>query len=771
MIVVLAEKPSVGKELARLLGARNRHEGYFEGNNYCVTWSYGHLVELEEPERYNPVLKKWSLDPLPIIPEPFQLKVSSGKGIKEQFNVIKKLFKAADSIVCATDAGREGELIFRYIFQLCGCAKKPVSRLWISSLTDAAILNGFACLKPLSDYDNLAAAARSRSEADWIVGLNATRGYTVLHSHGRGVLSVGRVQTPVLAMIVNRDLEIANFKPEDYWELWTHYRKVKFKHVIDRFKARVEAENLVERIGAAPFHVVAIENTSTSTPPPQLFDLTELQRVMNRLHGFSASQTLKIAQELYEKKLISYPRTDSRYLSDDLYPQCREILSKLNASYTEKILPLNLENLPKSKRFFNSAKVTDHHAIIPTGQNSSLHREEKFVYDAIATRFMAIFYPDCKKAHTTVHGEAGGEKFRAKGTRILEPGWFILYQSEKAEQAEDEQLLPAFEKGEHGPHELHIKSCQTKPPNHFNDATLLTAMETAGKAIDNDELKEAMKERGLGTPATRAGIIETLLKRDYIRKDKKTLLATEKGIEVIRLLEKQPTLVSAEMTADWEYRLKQIEKGLFKVDDFMSGVHTFTKEIIGKLRGETTGNISYLGACPLCAQPIMKGNTGYGCSAWKTGCPFRFTVNQFGTQLDDGDVQTLFARGRLTYPRKLVDAAGGDVRGYITLDRQSGCLGMMTCEEKISDESIGACPQCRGCVVEKFKTYSCMDCSFVIWKTIAGKQLTATTVKALIASGKSPLIKGFRSKAGKSFSANLVLKDGKVTFDFGGSRY
>lgn len=767
MIVVIAEKPSVGRELARLLGARNRHEGYFEGNNYCVTWSFGHLVELEEPEKYNPSLKKWSLDPLPIIPDQFQLKVSSGKGVKEQFNVIKKLFKAAYSIVCATDAGREGELIFRYIFQLCGCAKKPVSRLWISSLTDAAILEGFARLKPLSDYDNLAAAARSRSEADWIVGLNATRGYTVLHSNGRGVLSVGRVQTPVLAMIVNRDLEIANFKPEDYWELWTLYRAVKFKHATDRFKGRVEAESLAEKIGKAPFHVVAIEDTSSSTPPPQLFDLTELQRIMNRLHGLSASQTLKIAQDLYEKKLISYPRTDSRYLSDDLYPQCREILCKLNASYAEKILPLHLEKLSKSKRFFNSAKVTDHHAIIPTGQNTpQLDREEKFVYDAIATRFIAIFYPDCKKAHTTVHGEAGGEKFRAKGTRILEPGWFILYQSEKADRAEDEQLLPAFEKGEQGPHELQIKSCQTKPPNHFNDATLLTAMETAGKSIDNEELKEAMKERGLGTPATRAGIIETLLKREYIRKDKKTLLATEKGIDLIMLLEKQPTLVSAEMTADWEYRLKQIEKGLFKVDDFMSGVRAFTKEIIGKL---TTGDSAYLGSCPLCAQPIMKGNTGYGCSAWKTGCPFRFTASQFGTQLDDGDVQTLFARGRLAYPRKLIDAAGRDVRGYITLDRQSGRLGVLTCEEKVSDEAIGACPQCRGCVVEKFKTYSCVDCNFVIWKTIAGKQLTATAVKALITSGKSPLIKGFRSKAGKSFSASLVLKDGKVTFDFSGS--
>lgn len=772
MIVILAEKPSVARDLARVLGATKRHEGYIEGNGYAVTWAYGHLVELEEPESYNPALKSWNMTSLPILPDPFQLKVSSAKGVKQQFNVIKKLFKAADSLVCATDAGREGELIFRYILEMCNCRKKPAKRLWISSLTDSAIHEGFRSLKPLSDFDNLAAAAICRSQADWIVGLNATRAYTVLHSHGRGVLSVGRVQTPVLALIVNRDQEIRNFKPEDYWELWTAYRSVKFKHVQDRFKTKDAAQRLFDKVRPAPFKVVRIEDKTSSQPPPQLFDLTELQRTMNRLHGFTAMHTLEFAQALYERKFISYPRTDSRYLSDDIYKQCTPILKNLKSHYPEQIALINPDKLPKSKRFFDSGKVTDHHAIIPTGQNpSGLSASENIVYNAIATRFIAIFYPNCEKAHTIVHGEAAGETFKAKGTRILTPGWFALYQSEKQEKKEEdeEQLLPAFVQGEQGEHQPEVKTCRTKPPSHYTEATLLSAMETAGKKVDDEALREAMKERGLGTPATRAGIIETLLKREYIKKEKKQLHATEKGIELLRLLRSQAALTSAEMTAEWEHRLKQIEKGAYQASDFMQHIRDFTTQIIHSLKNPGEGQLSDLGVCPLCRAPVIQGKQGFGCSGWKSGCPFRFHAQQFGTLLEAKDVQSLLHRGRLTYPRKLTDAAGNEVQGYITLDLNTGQVGILTREAKVDEDAIGTCSQCKGAVIEKFKTYSCVDCEFVIWKIIAKRNISKTLAQVLLSRGKSQVLKGFRSKAGKVFSAALVLKEGKVGFDFSSS--
>ena len=761
MIVVLAEKPSVARDLAKVLRATRRGEGYLEGNGYAITWAFGHLVELVEPEAYDPSFKSWSLDSLPILPDPFRLQVSKRKGVKQQFNCIKKLFKSADSIVCATDAGREGELIFRYILQMCQCEKKPAKRLWISSLTDGAIRDGFSKLKPLSDYDNLAAAAKCRSQADWIVGLNATRGYTVQHSHGRGVLSVGRVQTPVLALIAQRDQEIRNFKPEDYWELWTLYREVKFKHKTDRFKVKNEAETLLEKVREAPLRILNIEEKSSSHAPPQLFDLTELQRTMNRLHGFSASQTLSIAQELYEKKVVSYPRTDSRYLTEDLYPQCGRTLQQLQGRYSKQIEPLDLNHLSKSRRFFNNAKVNDHHAIIPTGQNpSSLGREDGLVYHAIVTRFIAIFYPNCEKAHTLVRAEAARESFKAKGTRIVKAGWFALYQSEKREKKEEDQVLPSFQVGEEGPHTPEVKNCRTKPPKHYTEATLLGMMETAGKIVEDEALKEAMKEKGLGTPATRASIIETLVKREYIRKEKKTLLVSPKGEEMIRFLQQQATLTSPELTAEWEHQLRLMEKGKQSADTFMEQVRNFTAEIIKTLKGK-----SDLGLCPLCSSPIMKGNSGFGCSAWKTGCLFRFHREQFGTVLKEQDVQSLMYRGRLTYPRKLVSSTGEEISGYVTIDKL-GTLGVISREAKIDAEALGRCPQCTGSVIEKHMCYSCQDCEFVIWKKIASRSISKKLAQVLMSKGKTQVVKGFRSKKGKTFAAALTLKEGKTTFDF-----
>jgi DNA topoisomerase-3 len=766
MIVVLAEKPSVARDIAQVLGARSRRDGYLEGNGYIVTWAFGHLVQLAEPDDYDSRYKRWSVEDLPIVPDSFKLKISSGNGVKKQFQIIKQHFKSADSIICATDAGREGELIFRYIQQMCQCQRKPCQRLWISSLTDTAIREGLNNLRPLKDFDRLAAAARCRSQADWIVGLNATRGYTVKHSHGRGVLSIGRVQTPVLSMIVQRDETIQNFNPEDYWELWTVYRDVRFKHKADRFKKEADAQSLLDKVESSPFCIQQIDEKKASLPPPQLFDLTELQRTMNRLHGFPAKRSLEIAQSLYERKAISYPRTDSRYLSDDIYPECSKILKQLSSIRPEEIAQVNLSSLPKSKRFFNSGKVTDHTAIIPTGQRCSLEgREEQIVYHAIVTRFIAIFYPNCEKLHTTVFGDAASENFKAKGTRIVKAGWFALYQSEKREKKDEEQVLPQFQSGEQGPHVPEVKKCQTKPPKHYTEGTLLSAMETAGKTVDDEALREALKDKGLGTPATRASIIETLVKREYISKAKKTLLATDKGRELIKLLKDDKTLGSAEMTAEWESQLKQIEKGEIEATQFMEQIQRFTKASIDTLVKGAEVSSSNLGSCPLCQSPVIQGKTGYGCSAWKSGCSFRFHAEQFGTTLKCEDVHTLLHRGKTTYPRTLNDPFGSTVKGYICMDKE-GALSILTQAAKQHANSLGACPLCSSAVIENSKAYSCCACSFVIWKTIASKKISAATAQVLMSKRQTRTLKGFRSKAGKPFEASLILKDGKVSFNF-----
>ncbi|MCM8533056.1 MAG: DNA topoisomerase 3, partial [Lentisphaeraceae bacterium] len=579
MKVILAEKPSVARDIARVLGARTKKDGYIEGSGYQVTWAFGHLVELQAPDAYDPALKNWTMAPLPFIPDTFKLKLSSMKGVSKQFKTIKTLFSKSSEIICATDAGREGELIFRYIAQLCSVKRKPAKRLWISSLTDSAIRQGFSRLEPLQNYNDLADAARCRSEADWIIGLNATRAYTVKHSHGRGVLSVGRVQTPVLAMIVNRDQEIRNFKAEDYWELWTSYREVKFKHTQERFIKTDEANQILQKISNHELVVSDIIEKKTSQMAPKLFDLTDLQRTMNRKASFPATKTLAIAQKLYESKYISYPRTDSRYLSDDIYPTCGPILDKLKTIKPNEVSFLNTKQLPKHRNYFNSSKVSDHHAIIPTGLiGSSLDRDEQRVFDEISTRFIAIFYPACEKAHTTVTATCQAEDFKAKGTVILKEGWLSLYGG--GQKDKDEQILPQFVVGESGPHTPEIKQCQTKPPHHFNESSLLSAMETAGKQIDDEELKDAMKERGLGTAATRASIIETLVKRDFITKNKRLLLATPKGEDLIRLLGSQQTLTSPELTGDWEHKLKLMEKGQVKADDFMREVRDFAHLIL-----------------------------------------------------------------------------------------------------------------------------------------------------------------------------------------------
>ncbi len=772
MKVVLAEKPSVARDLARVLGARNRKKGYLEGSGYQVTWAFGHLVELAPPEAYDAALKRWALVPLPFIPERFKLQVAAAKGVKEQFNIIKHLLKPADEIICATDAGREGELIFRYIVQLCRMTGKPTKRLWISSLTDSAIQKGFADLKPAGDFDPLAAAARCRSEADWIIGLNTTRAYTVKHSHGRGVLSVGRVQTPVLAMIVRRDQEIRNFQPEDYWELWTRYREAGFKHLAGRFNTESDCRKIYQRVVDRPLTITDVKEKKSRQMPPKLFDLTELQRVLNRKAGFSATQTLAVAQDLYEAKLITYPRTDSRYLTDDLLPQCRQILSRLKQIKPQEIAPLDLDRLRKHRNYFNNAKVADHHAIIPTGQlPSGLKATHQKVFDEIATRLIAIFYPPCEKAHTTVTATAANERFSAKGTRILVNGWLALYggDSGKKHSDEEEQVLPSFTVGESGPHTPQVKKCATKPPKRFTEASLLSAMEAAGKVVEDEALQEAMKEKGLGTPATRAGIIEILIKREYIQKQKRLLSATAKGEDLIRLLSPQKTLTSPELTGEWEFKLKQIEQGNLPAVHFMAEVARYAEQIITTLNDAKANAQLGLGPCPLCGRPVIAGKTGFGCSAWRSGCPFRFTALQFGTKLASKDIPALLTAGRLSRPRKLTSPDGSDISGYITLDR-SGRIDFLSREEKIRKDALGRCPLCGGNVMEKSMGFACDGCDFIIWKKIAGRKTSPALAKQLLTKRRSRELKGFRSKAGKRFSAALILKEGKVVFEFKGNK-
>jgi len=650
MKVVITEKPSVARDIAGVLKIAEKKNGYIEGRGCAITWAFGHLVTLLDPGEYDPALKKWRLDSLPFIPDTFQLKLIENRGVAEQFETIRKLCTEAEEIVCATDAGREGELIFRYILALAGCEDKPIRRLWLSSLTPDAIQEAFKDLKDGHAYDNLYAAARCRSESDWIVGLNATRYYTVRHgrlgsSDERVLWSIGRVQTPVLAMIVQRDDEILQFRPKPFWELTTNYRDAVFKYTGDRFEQPEKAQALLEKITGQPFTVTAVTGKQKKEQPPQLFDLTTLQREINKSHGLSAADTLAATQNLYESKLVTYPRTDSRYLSADMKPRIPKIFAQLKAIRAEQIEPLNLSRLAFTNRIVDDKKVTDHHAIIPTGiVPRSLGTHEQIVYDAVTTQFIAAFYPVCIKKITTVDGVSNEVTFQAKGTQIIEPGWTALFPKKAKKQnsddeEEDDQSLPDFKKGESGPHEPNLREGKTKPPKHFNENSLLGAMEAAGKWVDDDTLREALKERGIGTPATRAAIIETLLRRNYIRREKKQILATDMGRCLIALVQ-DPLLKSPEMTGEWEEQLKRIERGETESGVFMNGIVEYTRGLINSSSSAQI-DTERLGVCPLCGKEIIKGKTAYGCSGWKEGCSFVLETAYKGLSLTLNQVQVL----------------------------------------------------------------------------------------------------------------------------------
>lgn len=686
MIVCIAEKPSVARDIARLLGANESHEGYIEGNGYQVTWTFGHLCELKYPEDYTPDWKRWSLGALPMIPPRFGIRLKQDRGIERQFSIIQGLMQKAEGIVNCGDAGQEGELIQRWVMQKAG-AKCPVQRLWISSLTEEAIREGFAHLKPQADYKPLYEAGLCRAIGDWLLGMNATRLYTLKYGQqGKGAapLSIGRVQTPTLALIVHRQHEIDHFRPEPYWVLTTVYRDTTFTAMGQNTRAGAEEEEkgeeekaataqndrrnafateqeglaALERIREAPFTVTSVERKNGTEAPPRLFDLTSLQVECNRKFGYSAEQTLQFIQSLYEKKVTTYPRVDTTYLSDDIYPKCKNILNGISGQYGPMLQPLRGAQLRKSKKVFDSAKVTDHHAIIPTGvPATTLTDTERNVYDLVARRFIAVFYPDCRFATTTVLGRAADVTFKVSGKQILEPGWRTVLQpggGQKAEEAE-ERTLPAFTEGESGPHEPGLARKTTQPPKPYTEATLLRAMETAGKTVEDEELRDAMKENGIGRPSTRAAIIETLFRRGYVRRQRKALVPTATGTELIGLI-KEELLKSAELTGRWEKKLREIEKRTYApaqfIEELKSMVTDLVRQVLSdnesrrvtaqtdpkatlppKLRAATeepaaqpgrTKRIRAGSVCPECGQgKVIKGKTAYGCSRWKEGCAWR----------------------------------------------------------------------------------------------------------------------------------------------------
>ncbi len=658
MKVIITEKPSVARDIAAVLNITNKKRGYIEGRGCMVTWAFGHLVTLQEPGEYDPALKRWSLDTLPFVPDKFKLSLIKNQGVAEQFQVIKTLCEHAAEIVCATDAGREGELIFRYILALCQCEDKPIRRLWLNSLTADAIQTAFQNLKDGHDYDALYAAARCRSESDWIVGLNATRYYTVRHGQiggtgDRVLWSIGRVQTPVLAMIIERDDTILQFQAQPFWELATRYREVIFKYSGQRFEQPDQAQALLAKMGTQPFIITAISAKESKEQPPQLFDLTTLQREINKQHGLSAADTLTATQSLYEAKLVTYPRTDSRYLSRDLKPRIPKILEQLKAIRADQIVALNLAKLPFTTRIIDDKKVTDHHAIIPTGvKPRHMGANEQLVYNAITSQFIAAFYPVCLKNITTVDGVSAQVKFQAKGTQIVEPGWTILFPKKKTSQdITDDQALPVFAKDESGPHEPFLREGKTKPPAHFTENSLLGAMEAAGKLVEDDILREALKERGIGTPATRAAIIETLLRRNYIRREKKQLLGTDMGRCLIALI-RDPLLKSPEMTGDWEEKLKQIERGQLDADTFMAGISSYIRTLI---QSGSAGRLDSArwGSCPRCGKEVIKGKRAYGCSGWQDGCSFVLERECQGLILTDRQIQILLQMHILPHPLRI----------------------------------------------------------------------------------------------------------------------
>ncbi len=800
MKVCIAEKPSVAKEIAYVIGAKTRRDGYFEGNGYQVTWTFGHFCTLLPPEDYKPQWKRWDIETLPMLPERFETKVMSNSGVKKQFKIIKGLFKKASLVINCGDAGTEGELIQRWVIKEAGYIG-PTLRLWISSLTSAAISKGFQDLKPASDFDNLFYAASSRAIGDWLLGMNATRLYTLRYGGYKQVLSVGRVQTPTLAMLVRRHHEIENFVPQAYWELHTLYREVNFKNVTGKFDNPKQGEDLLQQITGKDLVVTKVEKKDGREYAPKLYDLTSIQVHCNNKYGFSADRTLKVVQKLYEMKVVSYPRVDTTYLPEDVYPKVPSILKGMTnySQFTNQILKGKIK---KSKKVFDDKKVTDHHAIIPTGVQQNLSGEQQQVYDMIVRRFLAVFLPDCKVAKTTVKAEVETVEFVAKGKEIIDEGWRILYpkKSKSANKSsegkdneddkDDDKVLPSFKVGEQGPHQPLLLEKMTKAPPYYTEASLLRAMETAGKQVDDDELRELMKANGIGRPSTRANIIETLFRRKYTYRRKKQVLPTEMGIQLIDTI-KNKLLTSAELTGQWEKRLKEIERGTYSPKPFIEDMKKMVNDLVAEVKLEkdvkrfVSTNNSYSKStwkkkasakgkkitprkstrtsttknsvvktsmqCPKCTKgTIIKGNSRYGCTQYNSGCDFGVPFVFMGKKISDNQIKRLVEKGA-TVKLKGFLTINGKVDGQIVIGNnkqptfnQSDNKATNTNSPNSTTSDRPTCPKCKKGKLIKGKTaYGCSlwnsgcDLRYPfagIVKKAAGRKLTKALVLEIISN-------------------------------------
>jgi DNA topoisomerase-3 len=750
MKVCIAEKPSVAKEIAQVIGANVRKEGYFEGNGYQVTWTFGHFCTLLPPEDYNVQWKKWNLNTLPMLPERFETKVMNNGGVRKQFKIIKALFNKATLVINCGDAGQEGELIQRWVIKQANYTGE-VQRLWISSLTTEAIRIGFKNLKPAEEFDNLYYAGSSRAIGDWLLGMNATRLYTLKYGGYKQVLSVGRVQTPTLAMLVNRHYEIENFIAKPYWELQTKYRETIFNNTSGRFFTKEDGEKLLNQVKGKDLVITDIEKKDGKEYAPKLFDLTSIQVYCNNKFGFTAEGTLKTVQRLYEMKVVSYPRVDTTFLPNDMYPKIPNILKGLTnySRYTQKLLA---EKIQKSTKVFNDKKVTDHHAIIPTGEQKSLGGDEQKVYDIIARRFIAVFYPDCKVAKTQVKAEVDDVKFVATGKEIIEEGWRVVFSKENKDNEEEnkndseENILPSFEKGEQGPHEPSFLEKATKPPSFYTEASLLRAMETAGKQVDDEELRDLMKANGIGRPSTRANIIETLFKRKYTQRRKKQVIPTEMGIQLIDTIQNQ-LLKSAELTGQWEKQLKEIEEGEFGASSFIYNMKKMVNELVHEVKMES-GKVRLSSPsvskpkkaapkeirkssdgtkCPKCSNgKIIKGKSSYGCNQWKSGCDFRLPFQFMEKKLTDKQVQTLVEKGKTPKIKGFIHN-GEKVDGILKLNTSFQIEFEGKTKEKTDSKSpMPLCPKCgKGTIVKGKTAYGCSE-----WKAGCDFRFSFDDIKA-----------------------------------------
>lgn len=743
MKVCIAEKPSVAKEIAHVIGAGTRRDGYYEGNGYQVTWTFGHFCTLLPPEDYKPHWKRWDLNTLPMLPDRFETKIMDDGGVKKQFKVIEQLMKNAESVINCGDAGQEGELIQRWVIKQAAYTGK-VQRLWISSLTSEAIKAGFDNLKDGKEFDNLYYAGSSRAIGDWLLGMNATRLYTLKYGGFKQVLSIGRVQTPTLAMLVNRYHEIANFKPQPYWELQTEYRETKFSNTTGKFFTKEDGEKLLNQINGKDLVITGVEKKNGNEFAPKLFDLTSLQVHCNNKFGFTAEATLKLVQTLYEMKVVSYPRVDTTFLPNDMYPKIPGILKGLR-DYSSFTQPLLNDKIKKSSKVFNDNKVTDHHAIIPTGEQKALTPDQLKVYDSIVRRFIAVFYPECKVAKTQVNAEVDGVKFVTKGKEILEEGWRVLFPKERKKteddenKEEEENILPSFEKGEQGPHKPSFVEKTTKPPKTYTEASLLRAMETAGKQVDNDELRDLMKANGIGRPSTRANIIETLFKRKYAERRKKQVIPTEMGVQLINTIQNE-LLKSAELTGLWEKKLKEIEQGEFSAKQFIFNMKKMVDDLVYEVRIETgkprlateeeikakkatekkaaskskAGLVNSI--CPKCQKGrILKGKQYYGCSQWKSGCDLKLPFVYMDKKLTENQLIRLIDK-KATTKLKGFSLNGEKVEGIIKLTDSfeiSFENKTTTSKKATTNSDMPTCPKCNtGSLIKGQTAYGCSN-----WKS------------------------------------------------------